>query len=122
MIFTLKQIKQILGDRNIRKLLPRIKSLSLKDIEDYEKISEERKEEISEAVLDIMKAYAPIMLIYPPCDEQFPNDCEIYGIRGLYIAYYPNDNIYKIYTNKTIAVREASEVSKMFRELWNSIG
>lgn len=119
MLFTHDEVRKITSDAEMKKLIHKFKALKSLDINNYESLSDERKEEISETVFELMTIGAPTRLIYPPCDEQFPNDCEVYGVRGFYIVFYPNDRIVEKFTSKTTAMQVASEVSKMFHELWN---
>ena len=119
MLFTHDEVRKIISDAEMQKLIRKFKAPKLSDINNYESLSDEGKEEISEALFELMSIGAPTRLIYPPCDEQFPNDCEVYGVRGFYIVFYPNDRIVEKFTNKKTALQEASKVSKMFHELWN---
>ncbi len=119
MLFTHDEVRKIISDAEMQKLIRKFKAPKLSDINNYESLSDEGKEEISEALFELMSIGAPTRLNYPPCDEQFPNDCELYGVRGFYIVFYPNDRIVEKFTNKKTALQEASKVSKMFHELWN---
>ncbi len=119
MLFTHDEVRKITSDAEMKKLIRKFKALKSHDISNYESLSEERREEISETVFELMTIGAPTRLIYPPCDEQFPNDCEVYGVRGFYIVYYPNDQIVEKFANKRMAMKEANKVNKMFHEIWN---
>ncbi len=115
MWLTSKTVRAVLRDRKLRKHLLSNRDLSETDYLSFDTLDEDKRDVASENVINVLKAFAPLILIYSSPVEQFPNDAEVYGTRGVYMVITQDGE--ELFSRKKDAIRSAESISKVSWEI-----
>ena len=115
MWLTSKTVRAALRDKKLRTHLLSYSDLSEAEYLSFDSLDEEKRDVASEDIENVLKAFAPLILIYSSPVEHMPNDAEVYGTRGVYMVI--SQDIEEIFTRKKDAIRFAESISKVSWEI-----
>ena len=110
MHLTSKHVKALLRDKKLQKLLLGNDVLTLKEYEDYENLSIEKRDIAFENIVGILEAFSPFNRLYSSPVEQLPDDAVVYGTKGIYVLMNQDGTIF--FGNKKNALKYAGDISK----------
>jgi len=105
-----QQVRSLLRDEKILKVLMAAEDFSLDDYENYESLSQDKKDIVFENIKNTLEFCGSFQARYPSPVEQYPDDASISGVRGLYILTSWDD--VRVYKNKRDALIYAGDLSK----------
>ena len=114
MWLTSRTIKALLRDRGLRKNLLIDKGLSEEDYLSFDTLDEDRRETISENIINLLKSDALILVFSSPV-EQFPDAATVYGTRGAYMVVTQDGT--EFFSRKKDAIKYAESINKVLWEI-----
>jgi hypothetical protein len=115
-----KTVRAVLRDRKLRRHLLRDKELSEADYKTYDSLDQEKRDAVSENVINVLEAYAPFQIAYPSPVDEYPDDAQVYGTKGLYMVR-TGDSI-EFFSTKRSAVQIASTRSRVSWKIAREMG
>jgi hypothetical protein len=118
---TSKTTRAIIRDPKLRKqLLSRRNGLSEIDYTSFDLLVSERRDLVSDQIIETLEAWAPFQLCYPSPIEQYPHDVKIFGTRGIYMVRTQEGETF--FSNRRSAIRFADSLSKVSWQLAEAEG
>jgi hypothetical protein len=118
---TSKTTRAVIRDSKLRKhLLCRRTGLSEDDFKSFDLLESERRDLVSDQIVEVLDAWAPFRLCYPSPIEQYPHGVEIFGTRGIYIVRTQEG--LSFFSNRRSAIRFATSLSTVSWQLAESEG
>ena len=108
---TSKLVRALLRDKTLRGHLLRHKELSLAEYENFDQLDEAKSDTTSEVIIGVLEGWAPFMLSFSSPVEEWPDDGQIYGTRGIYM--FKNEDGLEFFSSKRAAMEYAGGISKV---------
>ena len=115
MWLTSKTVRAVLRDKKLRKYLLSDRDISEAEYLSFDLLDEEKRDVASENVINVLDAFAPLILIYSSPVEHLPDDAAIYGTRGVYMLITQDGR--EFFSRKRDAIRLAESISKVSWEI-----